>query len=104
MLFRSGEVRVFHRNVFLCRAIDADHAANSVTLKDIQAARIAHRRRLRQEIREKQSSVIDYLPAILRTPAPIAKPARLPELAPVSAATPAPPPSRPKLRTYYEGD
>jgi len=99
-----GEVRVFHRNVFLCRAIDADHAANSVTLKDIQAARIAHRRRLRQEIREKQSSVIDYLPAILRTPAPIAKPARLPELAPVSAATPAPPPSRPKLRTYYEGD
>ena len=61
-----GEIRVFHRNAFLCRAVDADHAAYSVTLKDIQAARVAHRRRLRQEIIERQSRVTDYLPAVLR--------------------------------------
>ena len=99
-----GEVRVFHRNVFLCRAVDADHAATNVTLKDIQTARIAHRRRLREEISEKQSRVTDYLPAILRAPAPIETPARLPKPVRASAATSAPLPVRPRLRTYYEGD
>ena len=61
-----GEVRIFHRNVFLCRAVSPDHAGLSITLKDVQAARIAYRRRLRSEIGERKARVADYLPAILR--------------------------------------
>jgi putative transposase len=33
------EIRVFHRNQFLCRAVSEEHAAKTVTLKDIEAAR-----------------------------------------------------------------
>ena len=59
-----GEVRVFHRNTFLCRAVSADHAGDSITLKDIQAARVAHRRRLRSEIGERKARVADFFPAL----------------------------------------
>jgi putative transposase len=58
-----GEIRVFHRNIFLCRAVNTEHANRSVTLKDVQAARSAYRRRLRQEMREKRGRVADLLPA-----------------------------------------
>ncbi|WP_237457223.1 Mu transposase C-terminal domain-containing protein [Leisingera sp. MMG026] len=37
------EIRVFHQNRFLCRAISPDHETESVSLKDIQTARSAHR-------------------------------------------------------------
>lgn len=57
-----GEVRVFHRNTFLCRAVSADHAGDSITLKDIQAARVAHRRRLRSGIGERKARVADFGP------------------------------------------
>jgi putative transposase len=97
-----GEVRVFHRNVFLCRAVSPDHAGLSITLKDVQAARLAYRRRLRSEIGERKARVADYLPAILRPPG----------LSPTPAPTPKPGPakppeatrSKPRLRTYYEGE
>lgn len=56
-----GEIRVFHENKFLCRAVDAEHAAQSVSLKEIQAARNAYRRRLRNELKEKRERVADYL-------------------------------------------
>ena len=93
-----GEVRVFHRNAFLCRAVSADHAGDSITLKDIQAARVAHRRCLRSEIGERKARVADFFPAL------VIRPAR--------PAAPVPPPSaeaigKPKgrrLRTYSEGD
>src|SRR3546814_5939336 len=52
-----GEIRVFHRNAFLCRAVSADHAGQSLTLKDIQAARAAYRRCLHREIKEKKARV-----------------------------------------------
>lgn len=93
-----GEVRVFHRNTFLCKAVNPDHAGQSVTLKDIQAARVAYRRRLRNEISERTARVADYLPAILRAPGSI------PPQAPKPTATPAsvPTPKKPRLRTYYE--
>jgi putative transposase len=42
-----AEIRVFHRNHFLCRAINPEHAGRTVTLKDIQTARARHRRSLR---------------------------------------------------------
>jgi len=40
-------IRVFHRNHFLCRAINPEHAGRTMTLKDIQTARARHRRALR---------------------------------------------------------
>ena len=48
-----AEIRVFHRNRFLCRAINPEHAGRTVTLKDIQTARARHRRSLRTAINER---------------------------------------------------
>ncbi|HME20444.1 MAG TPA: Mu transposase C-terminal domain-containing protein [Acetobacteraceae bacterium] len=58
-----SEIRVFHRNQFLCRAVSEEHAAKTVTLKDIEAARRAHRRALRTAINERVARVADFLPA-----------------------------------------
>lgn len=69
-----GEVRVFHKNRFLCRAISPKHAHETVTLKDIQTARAAHRRALRQQISERVSVVAEYLPG--RPPREKTDPAR----------------------------
>lgn len=86
-----GEIRVFHRNAFLCRAVNAEHADRSVTLKDVQTARAAHRRKVRQDIKEKRGRVADLLPAPpVPSPAP---PKPKPE---VSL------PARPRLRLYIE--
>lgn len=57
-----AEIRVFHRNRFLCRAISPDHAAETITLKDIQAARAAHRRALRGQINERITKIAGFLP------------------------------------------
>ena len=57
-----AEIRVFHRNRFLCRAINPEHAGRTVTLKDIQTARARHRRSLRSEIKERIAKVADFLP------------------------------------------
>lgn len=97
-----GEVRVFYRNAFLCRADSADHAGHSISLKDVQAARIAHRRHLRNEIRVRKAQVADHLPSILLSPRadPIREP--VPEVASVTASAPVR--SKPRLRTYFEGE
>lgn len=86
-----GEIRVFHRNTFLCRAVNAEHADRSVTLKDVQAARSAHRRKVRQEIKEKWGRVADLLPT---PPTQISAP---PKPRPETTL-----PVRPRLRTYVE--
>jgi putative transposase len=57
-----AEIRVFHCNRFLCRAINPEHAGRTVTLKDIQTARARHRRSLRTEINERIAKVADFLP------------------------------------------
>ncbi len=88
-----GEILVFHRNAFLCRAVSPEHAGQSITLKHVQAARVAYRRRLANEIREKTARVADYLPAMQRT--------RLPAL-PVPKPALEPAPKRRRLRTYFE--
>ncbi|CLP47696.1 transposase [Mycobacterium tuberculosis] len=86
-----GEIRVFHRNAFLCRAVNAEYADRSVTLKDVQAARSAHRRKVRLEIKEKRGRVSDLLPAPphQRSDPPKPKPET-------------PLPDRPRLRIYAE--
>jgi putative transposase len=57
-----SEIRVFHREQLLCRAVSEAHAGAVVTLQDIQAARRAHRRALRTTIRERVARVVDFLP------------------------------------------
>jgi putative transposase len=88
-----GEIRVFYRNAFLCRAISPEHAGRSITLKDVQAARSAYRRQLRGAIKEKRGRVADLLPASPRAASipPASKPAMTP-------------PKRPRLRTYAEDE
>jgi putative transposase len=85
-----AEIRVFHREQFLCRAVSEEHAGDVVTLKDIQAARRAHRRALRTTINERVARVVDFLP--------VHAPSELP------AAAPPPARARPqtKLRLYQE--
>jgi len=57
-----AEMRGFHRNRFLCRAMNPEHAGRTVTLKDMQTARIRHRRSLRTAINERIARVADFLP------------------------------------------
>ena len=84
-----AEIRVFHHGRFLCRAVDPEHAGHTVTLKDIQTARQARRRSLREEINQRLSRVSDFLPETVRGAA---------------ASIPPPPRPRSKLRVYNEDD
>ena len=56
------ELRVFHRDRFLCRAVSAHHAHQEISLKDIQQARAARRKALRNEITAKSRRVTEFLP------------------------------------------
>jgi len=56
-----AEIRVFHRNRFLCRAVSPEHCGQAITLKDIQAARSTHRRALRGQIRDRVTPVAEFL-------------------------------------------
>lgn len=85
-----SEIRIFHRNQFLCRAVSEEHAGEIVTLKDIQAARRAYRQSLRTTINERVARVSDFLPAPGKTQSEDPKPPR---------AKP-----RTKLRLYQEED
>lgn len=88
-----SEVRVFHRNQFLCRAVSEAHAGEAFTLKDIEAARRAHRRSLRATINDRVAQVADFLPVQAQPPGPVP-----------ATKQPAPTASRPKLRIYREDD
>jgi putative transposase len=57
-----AEIRVFHQNRFLCRAISPEHAGEAISLKDVQAARNARRRALRNQINDLRHTVGEYLP------------------------------------------
>jgi putative transposase len=69
-----GEVRVFHEGQFLCRAVCAELADASITLKELQAARNKRRRDLRAQIVDRRSVVEQLLatraPEEPRPPAP----------------------------------
>ncbi|MDQ0822491.1 hypothetical protein QFZ79_000229 [Arthrobacter sp. V4I6] len=84
------EIRVFHKNQFICRAVDPDHETSTLTLKDIQGARSARRRELRGQINQRISVVARHLPDLAS-----AKPTPAPDAVD-------PPKKRPKLRTYLE--
>jgi putative transposase len=57
-----AEMRGFHRNRFIGRAINPEHAGRTVTLKDMQTARARHRRALRNTINKRMAKVADFLP------------------------------------------
>ena len=85
-----AEIRVFHRNRFICRAINPEHAGRTVTLKDIQTARARHRRALRNTINKRMAKVADFLPDQAQSH-PTPKKAAATERNP-----------SPKLYTYFE--
>ena len=83
-----SEIHVFHKNQYICKAVDPDHASATVSLKDIQHARAARRRELRGQITERIAVVTGHQdPSFPAPPAPT-PPAR----------------RKTKLRTYLEDD
>jgi putative transposase len=56
-----GEIRVFHEGRFLCRAVCAELASASITLKELQAARNRRRRDLRNQLVDRRSVVEQVL-------------------------------------------
>jgi putative transposase len=56
-----GEIRVFHQNKFVCRAICAELAGETIGLKDIIQARNRHRRALRHTLAERAAAVGELL-------------------------------------------
>ncbi|MBP2371753.1 Mu transposase C-terminal domain-containing protein [Pseudonocardia parietis] len=60
-----AEIRIFHDEQFLCRAICPELAGRCVALKDLTAARNARRREVRQGLRNR-ASVVDQLVAVHR--------------------------------------
>lgn len=85
------EIRVFRRNKFICCAIGPDHAGEALTLADIQAARVAHRRALRDQLAQRRAVVAEYLPTHEGQPAH-----------PAGRAAPKPTRPRTRLRIYEE--
>jgi len=86
-----AEIRIFHQDRFLCRAICPDLADRTVSLKEITAARNARRRDLRARLGER-ASVVDRLIEVHR-PAPPGVPA---------LQEPPAQPERPRLKRYRE--
>lgn len=84
-----SEIRVFHRERFLCRAVNEEHAGEALSLKDIEAARRLHRRTLRSAINERVARVSDFLPDAGHRTRQIASIPSMP---------------RPKLRVYQVED
>jgi putative transposase len=88
-----GEIRVYHDDEFLCRAIAPELASNAVSLQELQAARAQRRSNLKRQLRNRRS-LADALPADNRhTP-----PDPIPDLSPPPPADATPP--RHGLRLY----
>ena len=66
------EIRVFDHEEFVCKAINQDHHDQKVSLKEVQAARNARRRALRQGINERIAVVATHITET--PPAPQAPP------------------------------
>lgn len=73
------EIRVFDHDEFLCKAVNQEHQAHKIGLKEIQAARNARRRALRQGINERIAVVAAHTteePPTAEPPAPAPAPRR----------------------------
>jgi putative transposase len=65
-----AEIRVFHNNHFLCRAICQELAGQEISLKEIIRARSERRRELRAGLRER-TAVVEALLGIERPRSPL---------------------------------
>lgn len=64
-----GEIRVFYKGSFLCRAISAELAGDTIPLRDIIRARNRRRKELRSILRDRQK-MVDTLLQLKRGPSP----------------------------------
>jgi putative transposase len=94
-----AEIRIFHGNRFLCRAICAELAGETIALRDIMQARNRRRRDLRHTLRD-HSRMVEVLLEAHRGGALSPEPRATDDL-----ASPAePPPARveyPRLKRYF---
>jgi putative transposase len=95
-----AELRVFHRDRFLCRAICPQLAGQEVSLKELVAARTARRRELSQGLRERESLVARLL-AVHRPDFTDPLPPPAPNAA-LGVDSSGPPTSQPRLKRYRE--
>jgi putative transposase len=82
-----AEIRVYHQNRFLCRAVCQELAGQTISLKDIVQARTQRRRQVRDDLKEREK-VVDQ---VLATHA---------AAAPCPAPEPTAQPDRPRLKRY----
>jgi putative transposase len=87
-----GEIRLFHDNAFLCRAIAPERSSETITFADLQSARNTRRRALKQQLAPSATS-----PALCRKTLGT-DPRRA--LSPSEPDAPAPQSKRHRLRTY----
>ena len=90
-----AEIRVFHGDRFLCRAICAELAGATVPLREILRARNRRRRELRGVLRDRQSAV-DSLLVMKRGETTEEK-----DAPPAPADKPSTTPSAPALKRYW---
>jgi putative transposase len=57
-----AEIRVYHKHRFLCRAIAPELADQTISLRELQAARNARRRGLRVDLTERLELAEQFLP------------------------------------------
>jgi putative transposase len=86
-----AEIRVYHNNAFLCRAVCQELADRTITLQEIIRARNRRRRDLRETIKEHSALIQTYL-EVHEEPVSVSEPQD-------DAATPASP--QKKLKRYY---
>jgi putative transposase len=94
-----AELRVFHHNQFLCRAICPDLAGETIALREIIQARNHRRRALRQTLHERAQTV-EALLAAHRGTAPETGGDALRSAETATRSAPAPV-STPRLKRYY---
>ena len=63
-----GEIRVFHRDRFLCRAISSELAGETIPLRDIIRVRNRRRKELRSILHDRQK-MVDTLLKLKQGPA-----------------------------------
>ena len=95
-----AEIRVFHRNQFLCVAVSPELAASSISLKDLQTARNHRRRELHSELTNRHS-LVDALKHPIREAVPTGA-ATLPR--PDAPPADDHPPRKTRLKLYAADD
>jgi putative transposase len=86
-----AEIRVYHNNAFLCRAVCQELADKTITLQEIVRARNRRRRDLRETIKEHSALIQTYLEVH-------EEPVSVPEPQDDAATLPSP---QKKLKRYY---